>query len=165
MFELTANEDGSSTLAFKADPDFESPGDANRDNVYEVAVVATDGNRKTAMKQVTVKVTNVEEAGKVTLPGAQPQVGTPMTATLTDSDIVSADSVTWQWQRSADGTATGTWTGIDDATSASYTPALTNDEEITDQGQVPAGCGDIFGYDLRWRSRGPQTTAGIDSRR
>ena len=29
-------------LTFKAKPDFEKPGDANTDNVYEVTVVAAD---------------------------------------------------------------------------------------------------------------------------
>ena len=103
LFSLTAtaatNDGYTSTLAFKAKPDFESPTDANKDNVYEVTVVGTDGNGNSGMKQVTVKVTNVEEAGKVTLPGAQPQVGTAIMAALSDSDIVSESSVAWQWYR------------------------------------------------------------------
>ena len=31
-------------LTFKDKPDFEMPGDANKDNVYEVTVVAADGD-------------------------------------------------------------------------------------------------------------------------
>ena len=30
------------TLSFKANPDYESPGDSGRNNVYEVTVVVTD---------------------------------------------------------------------------------------------------------------------------
>ena len=33
----------SKVLAFKDKPDFEMPGDSNRDNVYQVTVVASDG--------------------------------------------------------------------------------------------------------------------------
>ena len=72
--------------------------DSNKDNIYEVTVVASDGGGNEAMKYVTVKVTNVEEAGKVTLPGGQPQVGTEITAVLTDSDVFSEATVkfgTW----------------------------------------------------------------------
>ena len=54
--------DGSGTLAFETAPNFESPGDANQDNAYEVTVVATDNNGQTASRDVTVRVTNVEEA-------------------------------------------------------------------------------------------------------
>ena len=38
------------------------PGDANQDNAYEVTVVATDNDGQTASRDVTVRVTNVEEA-------------------------------------------------------------------------------------------------------
>ena len=131
LFELTdadtTDTTYTSTLAFKKGPDFEKPMDANKDNIYEVTVVATDPGGQTAMKYVTVKVTNVEEMGMVTLPGDQPVVGTAITATLTDSDIVSEKTVTWQWYRgsSADFTATDdpeTGTAIGKATSDTYTP-------------------------------------------
>ena len=55
----TASElpDGSPRmLAFKDKPDFEMPGDSNRDNVYQVTVVASDGVNS-AMRDVIVKVT------------------------------------------------------------------------------------------------------------
>ena len=57
--------------------------------------------------------------GSVTLsPEGAPEVGTAITATLTDPDGGVAGE-TWQWQRSADGV---TWTAIDGASTASYTP-------------------------------------------
>ena len=55
------------TLSLKANPDYESPGDSNRNNVYEVTVVVTDTKGNSAEQDVMVKVTNVEELGVVTL--------------------------------------------------------------------------------------------------
>ena len=49
--------------SFKANPDFESPGDSGRDNVYEVTLVVTDSKGNSDEQDVTVKVTNVEEDG------------------------------------------------------------------------------------------------------
>ena len=169
MFKLTATEatnDGyTETLAFKANPDFEMPGDANGDNIYEVTVVATDGDGNTAEEMVTVKVTNIEEAGEVTLPGAQPQVDVAMTATLADSDIFSPDTVTWQWYRSGtaeidDNTATctatttaGTTCLIDKAMSATYTPV---DGDVGENLRAKATY-----FDMTYAGDDDLTTAGI----
>ena len=110
------------TLAFEAEPDYEMPGDANGDNVYEVTVVVTDSGANTAMRSVTVKVTNVDEMGTVTLSSLQPRVGVPITARLTDPDG-GVSGVTWQWY---DDTINGdlTLNAIEDATSATYTPVV-----------------------------------------
>ena len=48
LFELTGEDAADTpgttrTLAFKENPDFEMPGDRNKDNVYEVTVRASDG--------------------------------------------------------------------------------------------------------------------------
>ena len=51
------------TLSFKANPDYESPGDSGRNNVYEVTVKVTDSEGNSDEQDVTVKVTNVEEDG------------------------------------------------------------------------------------------------------
>ena len=87
------------TLSFKANPDYESPGDSGGDNVYEVTLVVTDSKDNTDEQDVTVKVTNIEEDGVVTLSTLQPRVGFPVTATLADPDNVTADSLSWQWYR------------------------------------------------------------------
>ena len=87
-------------LTFKARPDFEKPGDANTDNVYEVTVGAADsmdlGNRDTM--DVKVMVENENEPGVVTLSRTQPRVGVPVTASLTDPDG-SISGLRWQWYR------------------------------------------------------------------
>ena len=64
-------------------------------------------------------VTNVNEAGEVTLSTDNPGVGTPIMATLTDLDGDITDT-TWQWASSD--AMDGTYTDIEDATSYAYTP-------------------------------------------
>ena len=67
---------------------------------------------------VTINVTNVDEAGTVTLAPTQPAARSPVTATLTDPDIVSG-TPTWQWQRSSDGSTS--WANVG-TNSDTYTP-------------------------------------------
>ena len=86
-------------------------------------------------KAVTVKVTNLQEDGKVDVTPAQPRIGIPVTTELTDSDIVAYGPM-WQWQkgRTSDAPAavacTGgddvdadDWTNIFGANSATYEPS------------------------------------------
>ena len=110
-------------LRFKSSPDFESPqggGAIGTSNTYVVTVQASDGGQDTtAMEEVTIEVTNVEEPGTVTLSTLQPQVGVTIMATLADpdnvtEDTVTEDTVTWQWYRGS--------TAIAGATMSSYTP-------------------------------------------
>ena len=121
-------------VTFKAVPDFEAPKDVGKDNVYNITVVATDSDGQTDEMDVTVTVTNVEEDGTVTLSLLQPRIGTALTASLTDIDGPVSD-VKWQWARSDSNTPGGTYDDIDDATAASYTPVMADDESI------PAGDG------------------------
>ena len=86
-------------LTFKKAPDYEKPGDANKDNVYEVTVVVTDSDGMKAMRYVTVKVMNLDEDGTVTLSSQQPRVGVPFTAELTDKDG-DVTGLKWKWYRS-----------------------------------------------------------------
>ena len=78
-------------------PNYEMPADDNMDNTYEVMVVATVGGMS-GTRDVKVMVTDVEEAGTVTLNRTQPRVGVSVTATLTDPDG-SISGLTWQWYR------------------------------------------------------------------
>ena len=48
-------------LTFVSPPDYEAPGDADGDNVYEVTVVATDSDGLTDSSDVTITVTDVDE--------------------------------------------------------------------------------------------------------
>ena len=110
------------TLSFKANPDYESPGDSGGDNVYEVTLVVTDSKGNSDEQDVTVKVTNVEEAGTITLSTLQPRVGFPVTATLADPDNVTEGSVSWQWYDGNINDGDLTQNAIEDATSANYIP-------------------------------------------
>ena len=84
--------------AAAAAPNFEKPADADKDNVYEVTITATDGNANMATRDVKVTVTNAEEAGTVKLSQPRPRAGLAMTASYSDPDggLASAE---WQWWR------------------------------------------------------------------
>ncbi|WP_419944990.1 cadherin domain-containing protein [Candidatus Poriferisodalis sp.] len=110
-------------LHFASAPDFESPGDANRDNSYVVTVVASDGSLS-ASRQITVTVTNESETGSLSFSSVQPQIDTPFTATLIDPDG-GVTGTTWVWERSPDGSTN--WSVIGGASGRSYTP-VTGDE-------------------------------------
>ena len=109
-------------IKFSSAPDYEMPrGAAMSDtntNTYMVTVKAEAGGEM-KMMAVTIMVTNMEEDGTVTLMPTRPSVGTEITATLEDPDIVEG-TVMWQWA-SADA-MDGTFTDIDGATMYTYTP-------------------------------------------
>ena len=77
-----------------------------------------DAGGEMGMVAVTVTVTNVDEAGTVSL-SEEARVGVAVIASVTDPDGGVTDE-SWQWARSSDG-STG-WVDIAGATSASYTP-------------------------------------------
>ena len=54
--------DASGVLSFLAAPDFDAPGDADGDNVYEVAVEVSDGLGGIDIQTLAVTVTNANEA-------------------------------------------------------------------------------------------------------
>ena len=118
-FEISDDGD----LSFKDAPDFEDPmGGANGDsNVYQVTLEASDGVH-TGMLAVSVKVTDADDDGKVALSADRPEVGSTITATLTDDDG-GVTGVTWQWHSTmeADGTPI-TDNDIDDADESEYKP-------------------------------------------
>ena len=90
-------------------------------SVYQVKVLASDRRNANNSVDVTINVTNVEEAGTLVVSPEQPELGVSLTATLSDPDgLISAAA--WQWSRSADG-STG-WSDIAGADSNSYTPVV-----------------------------------------
>ena len=102
-------------LRFKKSPNFEAPGSTDSDNVYSITVEASGGTLG-----VTVTVTNVDESGVASLDKPQPQAGRDLTASLTDDDD-GITGQTWQWSRGT--SASGPWTAIAKATSATRAPA------------------------------------------
>ena len=87
---------------------------------YTLTATVSDPAGGTDSITVNVTVENVEEPGTVSFgTNAQPEVNTPLTASLTDPDgNVTGES--WQWQSAEN--SSGPWTDIADATGASYTP-------------------------------------------
>ena len=92
--------DGNGVVTFAATPNYEEPEDANRNNVYEFTVVATDvlsgSPRRNVSEDVTVTVEDVEEAGTVTVEvngdaaNNNPAVGDRVEFTLTDPDVTDS---------------------------------------------------------------------------
>ena len=125
-------------LTFKDAPNYEMPADAGRNNMYNVTVVATDDgvvngrNKMTATRAVTIMVTNVKEAGTVTLSTQQPKIGVPLTASVTDLDGAVTD-VTWKWERDPSLDVSDDEEVIGGATSATYTP--TSDDIVGGTGR------------------------------
>ena len=118
------------TLSFKNPPDYDKPGDADKDNTYKVSVVATDKAGLTGMADVEIVVTDVSEDGTVTVSPGQPAIGRPVTATLSEPDTEVSD-LKWQWQSSQTG-ADGSFADIKGADSDTYTPkAAVPDDEAT----------------------------------
>ena len=89
---------------------------------YSLTVKASDGALSDTVT-VTVNVTDVEEAGVVSIDSTSPVVGTALTASLRDPDG-GVTGKTWQWSSSS--TSDGTFTAISGATNAAYTPASTD---------------------------------------
>ncbi len=142
-------------LMFAIDPDFEngkgsdsSGVETGTDNdLYTVMVRATeitavgDGPKMAAEQMVTVRVTNAKEAGTVGFTLLQPEVGTLITASVTDLDGVvdetTATDAGWQWYRAKVANPNRTpdpedlsseWLEITGATNAAYTPQGVNSE-------------------------------------
>ena len=87
-------------------------------DTYTVTVRVEDPAGRRDNVAVTIAVTNEDEAGTVSLTSEDPQVGTGLTASVTDPDG-SVSSITWLWESSMDKTE---WTAISGAMDATYTP-------------------------------------------
>ena len=100
----------SPVLQFSSAPDLENAADVGGtpgDNVYEITVVAWDGDWEIGSRDVTIRVADSNDEGTVTLSHVQAQVGTPITATLNDQDDIST-SVDWAWTVNDAAAAAGT---------------------------------------------------------
>ena len=103
---------GSGQLQTKAELDYEATKKS-----YTVTVTATDPSDESDSITVTITVENVDEPGTVNLLSVQPQVGTELTAELSDPDG-DPSSVNWRWARGD--TSTGPFSNV--GSGDSYTP-------------------------------------------
>ena len=129
-------------LRFKSPPDYENPTDGADNttippaipdnNIYRVTVRfgagGEDGMPGTddydgddlGELDLTITVTNVEEPGRVYISSLQPQIGTELTATVTDQDGVAVPG-SWQWASSD--SMNGPWEDIPErSTDNTYRP-------------------------------------------
>ena len=81
----------SGSLRFKSAPNYESDPTS-----YTVGITTSDGSLSSGTKTVEVEVTNVDEAGSVSLSDTTPQVGDQLTASLSDPDGYSSGG-SWRW--------------------------------------------------------------------
>ena len=108
----------SRTLHFRSAPNYETK------SSYDVTVKVSDGSLSASV-DVDVSVTNVEEAGSVSLSSTAPQVGTAITATLSDPDG-SISNLRWRWLLfSASGTADETGEEVEGANGTGLTSTYT----------------------------------------
>ena len=110
-------------LSFMKSPNYEMAmggGASGTSNTYTVTVVATDADGVMTEKEVTVEVTNLDEAGSVTLSTVAPYPGVNLTATHSDPDGAVSASEEWQWSKSS--SKSGSYADIEDAEMAAYTP-------------------------------------------
>ena len=133
-------------LTFRTPPDFEAPTDREMlddadpavvvkeggDNEYHLVVHAIEvrGDRETRRalssgRDVIVLVRNVDEPGNVGLNRLQPEVGTPVTATLTDGAGIDGE-VNWRWYTSKvvdpDPSYDNHWSVVETSATDIYTP-------------------------------------------
>ena len=172
-------------LMFKKSPDFESPADkglnlnpgtggdldndftddgeyAPIDNMYQVTVRATEmsaiggGPASAATLDVTVQIEDFGEDESVSLNWLQPEVGTPIMATLSSGDA-RTDTETWQWYRAKATEPNRTpntdtdklereWEAIENATDDEYTPVEADEDKYllarAAYNDTPGGIGD-----------------------
>ena len=124
---LFSLDNPSGALRFLQAPDFENPLDVGppgrgTDNSYELKLVAwarDNGSIFTDEVDVKVTVTDVDEAGLISLSNVRPRKDSALIATLNDPDGVTPGTEVWQWERNSGREG---WTAISGATTASYTP-------------------------------------------
>ncbi len=83
-FTITPDDSGRGTLTFNRPPDFESPADSNRDNEYELTVVARDPEGNSDQVSFTIIVTDHNEGVEPTISTRRP----PATYRENDTRIV-----------------------------------------------------------------------------
>ncbi|MCG5480865.1 MAG: metallophosphoesterase [Ensifer alkalisoli] len=79
---LFSIDDASGALAFVSPPDFENPGDVDRDSIHHVQVTVTDSGSQTDSRNISVTVTDAEEDAPQEMEQARLATGTDETATF-----------------------------------------------------------------------------------
>ena len=92
-------------LTFRLRPDYEMPADAGGNNVYNVTVKVTDAGGLSATRDVSITVTNINEAPTIT--GGPATINVPENSTTIGSyaasDVDDPDTQTWSVESADDG--------------------------------------------------------------
>ena len=94
LFDIN-KETGQLSVAEGADLDFESK------STHSVTVRVKDDGGKLDNINVSISVTDVDEAGMIELPAEAPELGSELTVALIDPDG-DVTTINWQWERSED---------------------------------------------------------------
>ena len=130
---FTMSETG--VLAFNTPPDYESPTDADRNNVYNITVEAGDENDKTAGLEVTVTVTNVTDVGVPSNVRAARHASSQLRVFWNAPDSGTPPTgYTVQWKKSG-----ADWTDEEHV----------SEEPVTDTSHIIKGLTDGVQYDVR----------------
>ena len=155
-----ANGEGMNDAETVASPDYEAPGDADGDNIYEVTVIATDSSGETGSIDVTVTVTDVDENNAPAFAAdsadlnvaenseAMAAVGDPVVATDADGDeltyTISEDSGFEIWPSGQITVAEGTTLDFEsEVTSYSVTVTATDPSGASDSIDVTINVTDV----------------------
>jgi len=129
--DLFAIDSGTGALTFKTAPNYESPADSGKDNVYNITVTATDSGSLTATKGVAITVTDVNEA--------------PTDIALSSSSVN---------ENTPSGTAVGTLSAADPDSGNTFTYALATGTGSDDNGSFTIDgntlkTNAVFNYDVK----------------
>ena len=154
---LFAVDATSGVLTFNTPPNFEDAQDEDGDNSYQVTVTATDDGTpsESSTLEVTVRVTNKNEPGRIGPITGTAQVGQTLTAgTVTDPDGIIT-SIEYEWGRALPGER---HLGIRGAQQRTYTLVA---DDIGNTIEVFASYQDGFGFDADERDVTSAPTAVV----
>ena len=134
-------------LAFASAKDFENPDDADTDGIYEVTVQVRDGDSLTGTADLTVTLTDANDAPTANAGADQTGIAPGATVTLSGSgsDPDAGDTLSYAWTQT--GSQVGTLTNANAATATFTAPAaLTEATTLTFRLRV-TDAGDLYDDD------------------
>lgn len=90
LFSLSTN-----AISFKSSPDFETPKDANSDNIYQLDLVAIDGNGLITTKAISIIVTDKDETQLTFTSAATASVNENTTGTIYTAVATGTNPITY----------------------------------------------------------------------
>ena len=98
--DLFSIDAGTGLVSFLAAPDFEAPGDAGGDNVYDLQVTVTDGHGASTAQNIQITVLDIEET-----PEPEPENQPPVITSGTGADVSENQTIAIDVDATDDGGA------------------------------------------------------------